>query len=168
MKWYYSKGGVQFGPVPEADLRAKLVTGEVEMGDLVWREGMKDWLPVGHVEEFVTLPNAAATLPKLEGGEDSPYAPPVSQVAPLAAGEFVPNYLWQSIVVTIFCCWPFGIPAIVYSAKVDGLRAGGDLQGARSASEKAKMWCWVAVGAWAVLIVFWWLFAGFSGFYPSY
>lgn len=58
----------------------------------------------------------------------------------------VPNYLVQAILVTIFCCLPFGIPAIVYAAQVNGKLEAGDLGGAIAASEKAKMWCWVAFG----------------------
>ena len=41
---------------------------------------------------------------------------PGSQVAPVQ----VPNYLVQSILVTLFCCLPFGIVAIVYAAQVNG------------------------------------------------
>lgn len=29
----------------------------------------------------------------------------------------IPNYLAQSILVTVFCCLPLGIPAIVFSAR---------------------------------------------------
>lgn len=58
----------------------------------------------------------------------------------------IPNYLWQSIVVTILCCWPFGIPAIIFAAKVNGLVAQGNIAEAQEASAKAKMWCWVAFG----------------------
>jgi hypothetical protein len=61
--------------------------------------------------------------------------------------------LWQSIVVTIFCCWPFGIPAIVNAAKVDGLKARGDYHGAMDAAASAKKWCMISVGLWAVFIV---------------
>jgi hypothetical protein len=59
----------------------------------------------------------------------------------------IPNYLVQSILVTIFCCWPFGIPAIVYAAKVNGLVGSGDIAGATEASGKAKFWCWMSLGA---------------------
>ncbi|MDF7801231.1 CD225/dispanin family protein [Pontiellaceae bacterium B1224] len=55
----------------------------------------------------------------------------------------IPNYLWQSIVVTILCCWPVGIPAIIFAAKVNGLVAQGKIQEAQEASAKAKMWCWI-------------------------
>ena len=76
----------------------------------------------------------------------------------------IPNYLWQSIVVTILCCWPFGIPAIVYAAKVDGLKSRGDIAGAMEASANAKKWCLVAVVSWVVIIVLWLVFVGVAGF----
>jgi len=58
----------------------------------------------------------------------------------------VPNYLVQAILVTIFCCLPFGIPAIVYAAQVNGKLQAGDVAGARQAAASAKTWCWVAFG----------------------
>ena len=58
----------------------------------------------------------------------------------------VPNYLAQAILVTIFCCVPFGIPAIVFAAQVNGKLAAGDYTGAVEASKKAKMWCWISFG----------------------
>lgn len=55
--------------------------------------------------------------------------------------------MWQSVVATVvglpFCCllaFPFGIVAIVFAAKVDGLRVQGDLLGASTASNNAKTW----------------------------
>lgn len=58
----------------------------------------------------------------------------------------VPSYLWQSIVVTLLCCLPAGIVAIVYASKVDSLLSGGDVAGAQAASGSAKTWCWVSLG----------------------
>jgi hypothetical protein len=58
----------------------------------------------------------------------------------------IPNYLVQSILVTVLCCLPFGIPAIVYAAQVNSKAQGGDLLGAAEASRKAKMWAWVSFG----------------------
>lgn len=55
---------------------------------------------------------------------------------------YVPNYLVQSILVTICCCVPFGIVAIVYAAQVNGKLAAGDINGALAASQQAKTWCW--------------------------
>lgn len=69
----------------------------------------------------------------------------------------IPNYLVQSILVTIFCCMPLGIPAIVYSAQVNGLVRSGDIQGARESSEKAKGWGWWSFGIGIVLCFFYFL-----------
>ncbi len=62
----------------------------------------------------------------------------------------VPNYLWQSIVVTVLCCLPFGVVSIVYAAKVDSLLIRGDIVGATAASQSAKNWAIAGVASWAV------------------
>lgn len=64
----------------------------------------------------------------------------------------IPNYLAQSIIVTLLCCLPLGIPAIVFAAQVNGKVQLGDLTGAREASRKAKMWCWWSMGLGLVAI----------------
>ena len=56
------------------------------------------------------------------------------------SGEAVQNYLVQSILVTLCCCLPLGIVAIINAAKVNGLVASGDYAGAREASASAKKW----------------------------
>ncbi len=50
------------------------------------------------------------------------------------------NYLIPAILVTIFCCLPTGIVAIIYAAQVNAKFHGGDVKGARSSSESAKLW----------------------------
>ena len=63
---------------------------------------------------------------------------------PGQGGIKIPNYLVQAILVTFCCCLPFGIPAIVFAAQVDGKAASGDIAGARDSSKNAKLWCWIA------------------------
>ena len=58
----------------------------------------------------------------------------------------VPNHLVWAILVTIFCCLPFGIVSIVYAAQVNTKLSAGDIDGARLASQNAKTWAWVAFG----------------------
>ena len=41
---------------------------------------------------------------------------------------------------------PRGIPGIVYAAQVNGKLQAGDVAGAQSASQNAKMWCWISFG----------------------
>ena len=62
---------------------------------------------------------------------------PLGAVPPGSPGQQVPNYLVWSILVTLLCCLPLGIPAIIYAAQVNG---------AMESSKKAKMWCWIAFG----------------------
>ena len=50
------------------------------------------------------------------------------------------NYLVESILVTIFCCQPFGIAGIVFASQVNSKYASGDYEGALKASENAKKW----------------------------
>ena len=67
--------------------------------------------------------------------------------------QCVPNYLIPSILITIFCCWPLGIPAIIYAAKVNGLAGAGDIAGAVEASRKAKMWMFISLGSGLAIIL---------------
>lgn len=57
-----------------------------------------------------------------------------------------PNHLVWAILVTIFCCLPFGIVSIVYAAQVNSKVAAGDIIGAWQSSNSAKTWAWVAFG----------------------
>jgi NADH:ubiquinone oxidoreductase subunit 3 (subunit A) len=56
----------------------------------------------------------------------------------------VPNHLVWSILSTLFCCIPFGIVAIVFSAQVDTKLKQKDYEGAKRASSSAKTWNWVS------------------------
>jgi Interferon-induced transmembrane protein len=65
------------------------------------------------------------------------------------------NYLVLSILSTIFCCWPLGIPAIVYASKVNTKFEEGDYEGAQEASKKAKTWIiWSVLAAFVILILY--------------
>lgn len=50
------------------------------------------------------------------------------------------SWLVESILVTIFCCLPFGIAGIVYASRVETRYYGGDVEGAIRASDEAKKW----------------------------
>ncbi|MCP3965527.1 MAG: CD225/dispanin family protein [Lentisphaerae bacterium] len=65
-----------------------------------------------------------------------------------------PNHLVWAILVTIFCCLPFGIPAIIFAAQVNSKWEAGDFAGAQQSSKRAKFWSWLgfAVGLFGSLI----------------
>ncbi len=50
------------------------------------------------------------------------------------------NWLVESILVTLFCCLPFGIVGIVYAARVNSEWAAGNPAGAERASKEAGKW----------------------------
>ncbi len=71
----------------------------------------------------------------------------------------VKNYLTQAIIVTICCCVPLGIPAIVFAARVNAQAQAGDMAAAMDSSAKARMWAWIAFGAGILSLVIWIPFA---------
>ena len=64
---------------------------------------------------------------------------------PPGASTNVPNYLVPAI-LSLFCCWPLAIVAIIFAAQVNGKVAAGDIAGAMDASKKAKMFSFIAIG----------------------
>jgi hypothetical protein len=64
---------------------------------------------------------------------------------PSAAAPTVPNNLVLAI-VSIFCCWPLAIPAIIFATQVNSKVAAGDIAGAQESSKKAKTFSFIAIG----------------------
>jgi len=64
---------------------------------------------------------------------------------PAGGSATVPNYLVPAI-ISIFCCWPLAIPAIIFAVQVNNKVTAGDIAGAQDASKKAKMFSFIAIG----------------------
>lgn len=79
---------------------------------------------------------------------------------PHAGNEFVPNNLVWAILTTLFCCLPLGIVSIVYATQVDGLRAAGDIAGARVAADKARFWAILSALLVPLIIALWFVLFG--------
>lgn len=103
-----------------------------------WWDGTQ-WTPT--TRPTTTAPPSFAAQPSAWGGQPSSTHKP-------------DNYLVWSILVTLFCCLPLGIAAIVNAAKVDGLWASGDYYGAQQAARQAKKWCAWSFGLGLVVIGF--------------
>ena len=123
----------QYGPVSADEMRKWIAEGRVNAQTLIQAEGQTDWRTLATYPEFATM------------------TPPTSGAAPLGAPfsampqTKIPNYLVQSILVTLCCCLPFGVVAIIYAAQVNTKQQAGDIAGAMLASQNAKKWCWVAL-----------------------
>ena len=91
----------------------------------------------GHTNEpdvkFCTSCGNAITQ---EGGQNNAQNPMQYETPPN-----IPNYLAFSIIVTILCCLPLGIAAIIKSTQVDKFIATGNYQSAMESSKQAKLFC---------------------------
>ena len=80
------------------------------------------------------------------------------------------NWLVEAILVTLFCCLPFGIVGIVFAAQVNSKFAQGDYDGALGASKDAgkftKIGFWLGI-AQVVIAIFWVLFFGGLAFFSD-
>ena len=83
VQWYYSHGDEKQGPVLSIELRQLAVAGEISPDDLVWREGMEQWVAARNVKGLFdqTVPKPAETTPEAEG----PFADPFEPVSPMPA-----------------------------------------------------------------------------------
>jgi heme/copper-type cytochrome/quinol oxidase subunit 2 len=65
------------------------------------------------------------------------------------------NWLLESILVTIFCCLPFGIVGIIFASQVNAKYDAGDYAGALRASADAGKWTKIGFIIGLVVIVLW-------------
>ena len=124
MKFFIVENNVQAGPYTIEELRAR----NIQPSTLVWREGMADWIAAGRVPELACL-----------------FTPPTSAYAyqqPQQPSQMPCPKTWlvESILVTLFCCIPFGIVGIVYASQVSSKFAAGNYVGAAQSSANAKKW----------------------------
>lgn len=139
MKYYIILNDVQLGPLDMAELAKLPVTAMTP----VWTEGMADWMPAGRVPELAHLFNTSA---RQESSMPPPrQAPGMDTYSTEEVPECPETYLVWSILVTIFCCIPFGIVAIVKSSNVTSAYDRGNYQLAESESKSAKTWIIVSV-----------------------
>jgi predicted secreted protein len=81
--------------------------------------------------------------------------PPPGYPPQQPAGQAPNNYLVWSILVTLFCCLPLGIVAIVKSSQVNGLWAQGQYAEAQAAADSAKKFVtWSAIIGVVVIVIY--------------
>src|SRR5262245_18320326 len=73
--WHLVVDGDQVGPIPEAEIRAKLERGEINGETYVWKEGFADWLKLSAIPEFAGVVGGArmvadAAAPVATNGAD--------------------------------------------------------------------------------------------------
>ena len=152
MKLYYylNSRNEQQGPVVLEQLLFHGVTRDT----MVWTEGMPQWQRAGEVADLLQLfaPQGSSVPPPpfMNTGEAVP--PPVGNFQYRYEQEPSPrrskpdSYLVFSILVTVLCCVPLGIVALIYACQVDGHWSRGAYDEAESASKRAKAFCLISLG----------------------
>lgn len=74
------------------------------------------------------------------------------------------TWMAESILVTVFCCLPFGIAGIVFASKVSSLYAAGNYEAALQASKDAGKWTKIGFIVGLVVIVLYLLVCGAAFF----
>lgn len=59
-KWYYSRGDSTVGPVSAPELKRLASVGQLGPTDLVWKEGMRDWVAADQVKGLIAVVVAVA------------------------------------------------------------------------------------------------------------
>lgn len=152
--YYYTDGINKFGPFSLDELRTKNLTRQTQ----VWYQGLQNWTAAGNIPELRDL---FATTPP-------PIHPQYDVQITYATGAPPKTWMVESILVTLFCCLPFGIVGIINAAKVESAYRIGNFAEAEQASENAKKWTmysfWFGI---AVVILYFLVILGgvFSGIY---
>jgi hypothetical protein len=58
-EWYYAQNNQQQGPVSATELKQMAAAGELRPADLIWREGMQDWIPASSAKGLFSERTAA-------------------------------------------------------------------------------------------------------------
>ena len=102
--WYYAQGDQQFGPVSSAELKQLAASDSLHADDLIWREGMADWVAArnakGLFEADATSPAkkrlfGAAATPK---PRDAILPEPESNIPGMGSETSLPAHLrWRGV-----------------------------------------------------------------------
>ena len=167
MKYYIAENEQPVGPFEVGQLIARGLKGT----DLVWAEGFEGWVPAESVEEIriaLYSPNGSSpeyretAIPEINPTQNTqcpppPFRPAYQQPQPEqqpVQTEIPPkNWLVESILVTILCCFPFGFVGAIKAAQVNAWWAGGFCEKAEKASSDAKRWTIIGLVCGLVWIV---------------
>lgn len=128
-KYFYTIGTNNYGPFTLDELKEKKISRETK----VWFQGLGEWKPAGEVPELTEIfklvpPPITKSNPNIKNMDNLNNQKPPK------------TWLVESILVTLFCCLPFGIAGIVNASKVESRFYAGDIEGANRSSADAKKW----------------------------
>ena len=133
-EYYYLVGQMKMGPYPLDELLKQPITRETK----IWCEGMPDWADAVNMPEFAGFFTSTPPPPPPPSAPPPPRPSASTQRPPASA--MPKNWLIESILVTLFCCLPFGIAGIVFASRVESRFYAGDLDGAEYNAREAAKW----------------------------
>lgn len=139
MLYWANINNVKVGPLEPEQLASYGLTPDT----YVWREGWQQWCKAKFVDELQPwLYRQYGNSCGYAGGSATQYWHFDNRAAGQEHRPPMPStYLPWSLIVTLACCMPLGIVAIIYSSMVESRYAAGNYDGALSASSRAKGWC---------------------------
>lgn len=143
-KYFYSDGTNNYGPFTLDELKEKKISRETK----IWFQELGEWKSAGEVPElteiFKLVPPSIAKTNYNSMENLNNQRPPKT-------------WLVESILVTLFCCLPFGIAGIVNAAKVESRFYAGDIEGANRSSADAKKWTtisfWIGIAVGVIYLI---------------
>lgn len=123
MKIWIHLNGMQQGPYDLEQLRTMAIGPDTP----VWYEGLTGWLPASAAPATAVLFSEPQPTP--------PPTPAAQQQANMPATPPPPTHLAWAIVLTVLCCSPLSIAAIVTGSMSSSRYNAGDVDGARRLSE---------------------------------
>lgn len=158
-KYYYvGADNKSYGPI----LPTEFTRYGINASTLVCPVGGTSWIPVGSMPELQMYINPQQ--PSYGAGNN--YGQQGVSPSPMGnnPGFPPPTYMVWAILVTIFCCLPFGIVAIIKASNVNSAWYAGNYDLAVKNSEDAKKWCiYSVVASVAVTILYFVFFVGMLG-----
>lgn len=160
MKYYIAKDGQPVGPFTVDELKTQGITPDT----LVWNDSLPQWTRAGAISELSAFVTGCAqpVAPLPESGyqqcqtpySTQPCSDPYQQNYPNAQPGYQPvndemppspkTWLAESILVTLFCCLPFGIVSIVKASQVSSAYSSGNYDDALKQSQSAGKWVKIA------------------------
>lgn len=137
MEYYLLIDGLKRGPYSFDNLLQNGLTKDA----LVWHTGMTDWKRAADMVELRELLEKMPPPPPSNGS-----VTPSSAIPPK-------SWLVESILVTLFCCLPFGIAGIVYACKVSSEYSAGNYEAALKDSQSAGKWTKIGFFVGLILLI---------------
>jgi len=136
MKWYYTKNQKQQGPVTKDDLLRILNDGTLATTELAWNKEMDEWKPIQEIEMLLKTypmaeepstqpPRDTTTVRRRRDKGDYKIAEWAVKTYDSEPSSAPPNYLWQSLLITLFCCQPLGLIGLFYANRAQSLERSG-------------------------------------------